>query len=104
MRTLCALLVFGAAALALSGQVTGEPSWQEAVQKANDAQSKGRSAEAEMLIQNAWTNVRRAGPADEYFPAGVQAVANFYVAAGFGLKADGVLHAAEAAAAGLPSQ
>src|ERR1700730_10012895 len=106
MRHLCALLVFGAASLPLSGQgqISGEPSWQEAVQTANDAQSKGRSAEAELLIQNAWANVRRAGPADEYFPAGVQAVANFYVAAGFGLKADGILHAAEAAAAGLPSQ
>jgi len=92
--------------LSLRGQspAATQPPWQDAAQKANDARVKGHWAEADQLIQSAWANTQQSGAAEEYFPAGAQTVVNFYVSAGRGLKAEAVLHAAEAAVAQLPGQ
>jgi hypothetical protein len=77
MRYECVFLSVGAAVLALHAQqdpANREPVWQNTIQKANKAQANGRFAEAEPLIQTAWTEVERGGAADERFPAGVQEV------------------------------
>lgn len=106
MRYAAALLVLGAAAVSLRGQYQAVqmPPWQDAAQKANDARAKGRRAEAELIIEKVWADVQRAGAGEDYFPAGVQSVVNFYDAAGRTLKANTILHAAEAAVAPLPEQ
>lgn len=106
MRSIRILLFWGAGALGAWAQNPAivTPSWQDAVQKANNAQLTGRTAEAEALIQNTWANIQRAGSAAECFPGGVQSVVNFYSSIGQGLKAERILQTAETLVAELPSQ
>jgi len=107
MRYACVFLCLGAAVLTLYAQqdpANREPVWQEAIQKANDLQAKGRFAEAEVLMQTAWMEVQLAGAADERFPAGVQEVVNYYTGTGQGLKVEKILRTAETAVARFPAE
>ena len=89
---------------ACSGSVAQTtPVWQELVQRAEQARAEGRAAEAEALIQKAWSNVQATGPAPESFISGAQAVIGVLISSGGELSANRILHAAETAVETLPA-